>query len=64
MENVNTKFGPNHQSVCPVIVGHLQQALGLVFLSGHLLRAHFLRSDLSFKAPIALFVRLKTQLVR
>lgn len=27
MENVNTKFVPNYQSVCPVLAGHLQQAL-------------------------------------
>lgn len=64
MEHFNTKFGPNYQSVCPVIAGHLQQALpvfyvdislGLTFEEGK-------PTDLSSKAPTALSVCLKRQM--
>lgn len=65
MENVNTKFGPNYQSVCPVTAGHLQQALPCFFYVDISLGITFKEdklTDLSLKAPTVLSVCLKTQM--
>lgn len=51
MENVGRRFGPDDQSVCPVSAGHLQQAW-----------PEREPTDLRFKAPAVLFVRIKKQM--